>query len=96
MNTSYFSKFNEKIRERVLQHSSEYVFWDENSPDYPRSFVELVEWFSDKPSSALKRSAVVLYPVHAVLLNFNDSYKRWLVQNGYSLVAFLPLESAPE
>lgn len=48
-----------------------------------------VQIFSVKTSSSLEDSALVTYPIHAVLLSFRDVYKKWLVQSGHILVAIL-------
>lgn len=51
---------------------------------------------TDKTVSALIGSALIAYPVNAVLLNFSDAFKRCLVRSGHGLVAFLPVGCAAE
>lgn len=40
--------------------------------------------------------ALLAFPVHTVLLNFYDTYKRWLVRGNYTSVAFLLFSCAAE
>jgi len=44
----------------------------------------------------LKSNAMVAYPVHVVLLNATPSFRRWLIDNGHTLVGFLPVEFLPD
>lgn len=50
--------------------------------DLAISFVGSVQIFSRKTSTSLKNSALVAYPVQAVLLNFSVEYTKGLIQSG--------------
>lgn len=52
--------------------------------------------FSNKIASSLKGSTLAACPVHVILLNFSNALKRWLVQLGHILVAFLSIQCFAE
>lgn len=45
--------------------------------------------FSDKPVKMPKNTAMVVYPVQAILLNVSMWKTQLLIDNGHTLVAFL-------
>lgn len=47
--------------------------------------------YSDKIATNLKTNAIIAHPVHSVLLNFTVSKRRYLLNNGFTLVGFLPV-----
>lgn len=53
------------------------------------SFMGLVKLYSDKNSMTLKSKALILNPVHAVLLNFPPRWCSWLIKIGHTLIGFL-------
>lgn len=57
----------------------------------PNSFMGFCQNFGDKTSTSLKISAVVTCPVHIVLINFSEGYRRILVSNRHTLIGFLPV-----
>lgn len=70
------------------------MFWNHDSTAFPKTFVAFVKIFSVKIVSLINGSVLVVYPVHAVLLIFNDAYKRCWIQSRHTSVAFLPVACA--
>ena len=58
----------------------------------PTFCVSLLQLFSDKTHTSLGSAAVVGYPVHLVLLNYDDSFREYCIRSGLSCVGFLPVE----
>ena len=96
METDYFHEAYACIRRRVIASPDETVVWNDNSPSHPRSFVAFCQLFSDKTVSSLGVSAFTAYPIHLVLLNTTPERREWLINNGLTLIGFLPASSASE
>ena len=67
------------------------TLWCTDENNGGRSFVGMLQLYSDKSRTTLKESAFQFYPFHVTLLNFSDEYKRQCILSGLSLVAFLPV-----
>lgn len=93
MDTSLIRTLNGIVHQRVLRASADQVLSNKDSLDLPNSFVGSVRIFSDRIMTILKSYALVVYPVHVVLLNFVKDYKTWQIQSGHSLVKFLSVET---
>lgn len=68
------------------------MFWDDASESFLELFLGFIRIFFNKTATSQRGSALEAYPVHSFLLHFSNSDKRWLVQSGHSLVAYLSLE----
>lgn len=91
--TSFFGRLEGRVCHRLLQTSADQVSWNEDSPDLSRSFLGFVELVSNKAATNLKRSAIVAYSVHTVLLDFSKEHKVRLIQSKQNIVAFVPVET---
>lgn len=80
----------------ILRHDSQQLFGNDDSNIFPKSFVGFVQFFSDEAGSLLKRFALVAYRICPARVNVSNAYKRWFMKRRRSLVAFLPIECAPE
>lgn len=58
---------------------------------FSKSTTKIAYILSDKTASSLKGSALVVFLVHVVLLNFSDAFKWCPIQSGHGVVAILPL-----
>lgn len=54
-----------------------------------RSFVGFVQLLSHTNATMLRSTAIVFYPVHAILLNISARKSRWFISNGHTLISFL-------
>lgn len=54
------------------------------------SIVVFVQVFSDTIETMLKNTALVVYPVYAVLLNSSALYRRGMIENELTFVGLLP------
>lgn len=93
MDTSFFSRSKKRVRQAVLQTSTDRLFWNENSPEFQRSFFGFIQILSNKATTSLQGSKLIAYLVHAMLLNFTKQYKMSLTFSNHMLVAFLPVET---
>lgn len=91
LETSHFHDVYKSVRHRVFSSSDSTVIWNENNPSRARSFVGFLQLFSDKTATTLTTSAFVAYPLHEVLLNTTAEKREWLINNGYTIIGFLPV-----
>jgi len=92
MHTQYFNSLYSQCRMNVMSSRSKDSFWVDSVADKNSSFVGFFQLYSDKTAMTLKSNAMVAYPVHLVLLNASPSFRRWLIDNGHTLLGFLPAE----
>ncbi len=88
METSEFQALETDIRRRVMGSTDANLVWHDN--DKIKSFGGFVQIFTDKTVTTLKCNGMAAHAVHAVLLNTTKKYRRYLIQNGYSIIGFLP------
>lgn len=86
METTNFSMLERRTRQRILHYGPQKVLWNNDSITFPMPATGFVQMFSNKIASLWKGSALVAYPVLAVLLNFSNKDKRWLLPNRHSLL----------
>lgn len=51
----------------------------------------MIQVYFGKTATTLKANATVAYPVHIVLLNFTKEYRRFFIENWYTLVRLSPI-----
>lgn len=68
------------------------VYWNEKESDGPGNGVSLVQVYSDKRASTMKRGAFVMSPVPAVLLNLSMDSKQNLTYTGHTLMGLISVE----
>lgn len=71
-----------KVCKRMMGSKSGDVLWSANDNGLPKSFLGLIQIYSDKVATSLKCNALVSYPVHAVCLNFTAKRRRYLIDHG--------------
>ncbi len=78
----------------AVQSSSEpNHIWYTNS--IAKSCPGFIQLYSDKSSTTLRASGFTFYPVHAVLLNFEESIRRRLIMSGKTILGYLPSKFLP-
>lgn len=65
------------------------TYWNDKECNGPWSAVILVQVHSDTMTSTMKRGAFLMYPGHAVLLDFNLQLRRNFIYNEHGLMGFL-------
>lgn len=73
MKTAYFPIPDRKTRQRIHCHGLQQVFWNNDNTAFPKSFGGFVQIIDTKTALSLKGSALVAYPVYAMLLNLSDA-----------------------
>lgn len=67
------------------------VFCHDDKSVLVASFVEFMKLFSDKSALILKTTALIVNPVHKVLLNFSSFRPSRLKADGNTVVVFVPV-----
>lgn len=75
MNTSLFGTLEGRVRHRVLQTSTYRETCNQESRRLTMSFDGFVQIYACKTTTRGKRSALLLYSVHIMLLDFSKDYK---------------------
>lgn len=94
--TTHCSQLESWTEYRIPCNGSQKVLWDDDCTTFRKKFAWFVQMFPGKTASSLEGSALVAYPLQAVLHSFSDAYKCWAVQSGHNLVAFFPVGCGAE
>lgn len=70
------------------------VLWSANDSILPKSFLRLMEIYSDVTATFLEYNALVASSAHVVCLNFTVKRRRYLIDNGCTVLGFIPAGSA--
>lgn len=65
--------------------------WEEEVAVVGKSFVEYVQIFCGRRATGLKSKALIAYSVHNVQMTFTYSFWRWFIENGHTVVEYLPV-----
>lgn len=68
LKTVHFSMLEIRTLQRIAHSGPQLVFWNDDSPAFPKSFLGLVQVLYDKIASSLKGSALVAHLVYACCL----------------------------
>lgn len=71
-----------------LEHS---VACKDGNAEVPNSFVGYLQVFNYEIAATLRITALVVYPVHVVLLHCSSLYHRWIIKYGYTVFCLLPV-----
>ena len=88
MNTPHFKKLSKDLRRRVIASRHDKLYWSNN--EVTQSFPGFIQIFTDKTVTTLKSNGMAAHAVHAVFINASKSYRRYLIQNGHTIIGFLP------
>ncbi len=67
------------------------TWWGKNSAG-PESAIGGIILYSDASKTSLSASAKTFHPLHVILMNFTEGYRRQVVTRGESIFAYLPTE----
>lgn len=73
-----------------MKSENKEIFLKEREAEHGQPFLGHVQNFSDKTVTGLKRAALVVYHMHAALINFTYSFQWWFIENGRSVMGYLP------
>ena len=93
VNIFLFHSFSQK-HSHVMRCSPPDVIWNDEDRTFPKSFVPFIQVFTDKTATSLSSSASVAYPIHLVVLNTSAERLEWLLNNGLTILGFLPASVA--
>ena len=70
------------------------VFWRDGKHSV-RSFVGLLQIYSDKSMTSLRASSLPFYPIHCTLLNFKEHTRRMFISTQQTMVGHLSVHLLP-
>lgn len=91
VNTPYISDIYASLRREVMSSGDSSVRWIDDGAVMGKSFIGLVQIYTDKTVTTFKSNSLVAYPINVVFLNFKPRFRRFLIDNGYTLIGFLPV-----
>lgn len=89
-NTEYSLVGCEKVKTDVIGSHDSCKVWIENSDADEEQFIGLIQLFSGEMATMLKTTTLVVYPVHANLVNVSARRRQCLVGSERTLKEFLP------
>lgn len=75
LSTKYSKSMERTVRGRAIVEKRK-VSWNVHDNKSQKSLLRLVQTCFDEKEPSLKRSALVVYPVHVVWLNLNEKQKK--------------------
>jgi len=88
LQTNYFKELHNKRKMEIMQSSDLSARWSSGPPQ--QSFIAFLQVFTDKTVTTLKANGMVAHAVHVTLLNLDKHTRRSFIQNGLTIVGFLP------
>lgn len=74
-----------------MRSDAKNVVCNDNTDSETLSFVGIIQFYGEKAATTFNANAIVLYPVHMVLMNFTREFHRFSIYNGHGLVSNLSL-----
>ena len=81
-----------RVKDFIMSSSDPDIMWRDSASPGPESAIGGLVLYSDASKTSLSASAKTFHPLHIVLMNFSDRYRRQVVTRGESIVAYLPTE----
>ena len=92
VNRPILTELYNSVKKAVMESQYHDIFWNEESPYTAKSCVGFLQIYTDKTVTTLKANALVAYPIHIVFANATVKFRRFLIDNGHTIVGFLPVE----
>lgn len=89
MSSPYLQNLYNAVSQHIIKNSNKAVYCIDDHDNTPSSLVCFVQNLFVKISTSLGITALVAYLVHAIFLNCSVTYRGWLFENWFSLIAFL-------
>ena len=90
LHTPHFQSLYNNMRSHIISQSPDDCFWNDYAVSAPKSMVCFLQLFTDKTATSLSSVAYTAYPIHIVVLNTNPERREWLINNGLTILGFLP------
>lgn len=95
MQSEYVAKIISEKRKSVMKSGDPSIMWRDGRCG-AKSFAGLLQLFSDKTFATLKAGSFSAYALHICFLNVSRKARQFLIDNGYTLLGFLPTKSQNE
>lgn len=89
LQTRFFKDKYRKLKLSIMGSMDNGVIWTESGNG--KSFIGFIQLFTDKTVAALKSNSFSAHAVHITLLNFSKSFRKRMIQEGHSVLGFLPV-----
>lgn len=76
-----------------MRSSDKNVFQSDNNDSRGKSFVVMLQLYTNKTVTYLKANAIVAYPIHAVFQSFKKQFRRYPIDQEHALVGLLLISS---
>lgn len=91
MQLSYFRNAVHKRKMEIMRSTDPESMW--YNSQVKKSFVGFMQMFTDKTVTTMKIGGIAAHVVHATFLNFTKKYRKTLIQEGKTIIGFLPTGS---
>lgn len=91
MHITYLLQIQRFMRTKVLQSTQAVVFWNKFLSQSLPHLVRIEQVYTNQKATTIKASTTAAYPVYMVLLNFSKAFRRYIIDQNYSLVGLLPV-----
>lgn len=91
LHSEFFAELYMSIRSHIMGSANSKIQWNQSRDSMPKSFIGMLQIYTDKTATTLKSQSLVGYPIHVTFLNVSVQLRRFLIDHGYTLVGFLPV-----
>ena len=89
LQTDFFKKKSKDLKLHIMGSKDKDVVWYDDG--VRKSFVGFIQVFTDKTVAALKANSFAAHAVHITFMNFTKEFRRKMIQEGHTVVGFLPV-----
>lgn len=77
----------------MIRNENKQTDWKKENAGGGQRFSYYVQVFSDKAATSLKSTALIAYYAHTLLMNFKYIFWQSFVENGHTVVGYMPMKS---
>lgn len=89
ISSKYSKKIKRTVQEETTGSNQADILWIVDDNEVSKSFLWLIQVYSDKNATFLKCNALVAYPAHVLWLNLNARQRRYVTEQGHVLLGIL-------
>ena len=89
LHTDFFKKKHKDLKLQIMGSKDKDVLWYDDGVN--KTFIGFIQVFTDKTVAALKANSFAAHAVHITFMNFTKEFRRKMIQEGHTVVGFLPV-----
>ena len=89
LHTDFFKKKQKDLKLKIMGSQEKGAVWYDDG--IRKSFIGFIQVFTDKTVAALKANSFAAHAVHVTFMNFTKEFRRKMIQEGHTVVGFLPV-----